>query len=69
MSEPTRDKPEEAPLNPALKITTETVFDTKNPSPPPIETTSSREGEGEGWPVIWVIVTVICVIVAIYLMT
>lgn len=69
MSEATRDKPEEAPLNPALKSTTETVFDTKNPSPPPIETTSSREGEGEGWPIIWVVVTVICVIIAIYLMT
>ena len=69
MSEATRDKPEEAPLNPSLKSTTETLFDTKNPSPPPIETTSSREGEGEGWPIIWVVVTVICVIIAIYLMT
>ncbi len=69
MSEVTRDKPEEAPLNPALKSTTETVFDTRNASPAPIETTSSREGEGEGWPIIWVVVTVICVIVAIYLMT
>ena len=69
MSEATRDKPEEGPLNPALKSTTEKLFDTKNPSPPPIETTSSREGEGEGWPIIWVVVTVLCVIVAIYLMT
>ena len=69
MSDATRDKPEEAPLNPALKSTTETVFDTKNPSPPPIETSSSREGEGEGWPIAWVVVTVVCVIVAIYLIT
>lgn len=69
MNESTRDKPEEAPLNPALKSTTETVYDTRHPSPPPIETTSAREREGEGWPVIWLVVTVLCVIVAIYLMS
>ena len=48
MNDPTRDRPEEAPLNPALKSTTETVYDTSNPSPPPIDTTSAQEGEGEG---------------------
>ena len=66
MSEATRDKPEEGPLNPALKSTTEKLFDTKNPSPPPIETTSSREGEGEGWPIIWLVVTLACVALGIY---
>ena len=65
MSDPTRDQPKEAPLNPALKTTTETVYDTKNPSPPPIDTTSAREGEGEGWPVVWLLVTVIGVILGI----
>ncbi len=69
MSDPTRDQPKEAPLNPALKTTTETVYDTKNPSPPPIDTTSAREGEGEGWPVVWLVVTVIGVILAIYFMS
>jgi hypothetical protein len=69
MSDPTRDQPKEAPLNPALKTTTETVYDTKNPSPPPIDTTSAREGEGEGWPVVWLLVTVIGVILAIYFMS
>lgn len=69
MTDPTRDQPKDAPLNPALKSTTETVYDTKHPSPSPIETTSAREGEGEGWPLIWLAVTVIGVIVAIFLMT
>jgi hypothetical protein len=69
MSDPTRDRPEEAPLNPALKTTTESVYDTKNPSPPPIDTTSAQEGEGEGWPVVWLVVTVLGVALAIFLMS
>jgi hypothetical protein len=69
MSDPNRDRPEEAPLNPALKTTTETVHDTRRSSPPPIDTASSREGEGEVWPVIWLIVTIIGVALAIFLMS
>ena len=69
MNDPTRDQPKEGPLNPALKSTTETVYDTRHPSPPPIDTTSAREGEGEGWPIVWLVVTVGCVLIAIYLMS
>jgi hypothetical protein len=69
MTDPTRDQPSEAPLNPALKTTTETVYDTKNPSPPPIDTTSAQEGEGERWPIVWLVVTVVGVILAIFLMS
>jgi hypothetical protein len=69
MSDPTRDRPEEAPLNPALKSRRETVYDTKHPSPPPIETASAREGEGEVWPIVWLIVTVAGVALAIYFMS
>jgi hypothetical protein len=69
MTDPTRDQPGEVPLNPALKTTTETVYDTKNPSPPPIDTASAQEGEGEGWPIVWLVVTVVGVILAIYLMS
>ena len=52
----------------ALKSTTETVYDTRNPSPPPIETTSATEGEGESWPVIWLVVTVVGIAIAVYLL-
>lgn len=69
MSDPTRDQPEEAPLNPALKSTTETVYDTTRASPSPIDTASANEGEGEGWPIVWLIVTVTGVALAIYLMS
>ena len=69
MSDPSRDQPKEARLNPALKSTTETVYDTKHPSPPPIDTASAQEGEGEGWPVVWLVVTIACVLLAIFLMS
>jgi hypothetical protein len=69
MSRPTNDQPEEAPLNPALKSSTDTVYDTENSTPPPIETASGREGEGEIWPIIWLIVTVVGVLLAIFLMS
>jgi hypothetical protein len=69
MSNSDRDQPKDAPLNPALKSTTERVYDTKHPSPPPIDTTSAVEGEGEGWPIVWAVVTVLGVLFAIYLMS
>ncbi|WP_395623189.1 hypothetical protein [Sphingomonas daechungensis] len=61
-----KDEPQNVPLNPALKSETETVYDTKVSSRAPIETASARENEGEGWPVIWLVVTAVCVVLAIY---
>ena len=69
MTDPTREKGTTGPLNPALKSTTETVYDTEHSSPPPIDTTSAQEGEGEGWPIIWLVVAVIGVALAIFLMS
>lgn len=66
MNDRSKDEPRDAPLNPALKSETEQVYDTKVSSRAPIETTSARENEGEGWPVIWLIVTAVCVVLAIY---
>ena len=66
MSDPQRDLPTEAPLNPALKSRTETVYDTRSTTPAPFDTASAKEGEGEGWPIIWLIVTVVGVLLAIY---
>jgi hypothetical protein len=61
------DKPPDTPLNPALKSRTETVYDTKSTTPAPIDTASATEGEGEGWPMIWLVITVICIAVTLYL--
>lgn len=68
MSDIDRDKAVEAPLNPALKITTETAYDTDRITPAPIDTASAKEGEGEGWPLIWLVVVVICIMIVVYLL-
>ena len=66
MTDQSRDEPRDAPLNPALKSETETVYPTKESSPAPIDTTSAKEREGEAWPVIWLVVTIVCIALAIY---
>lgn len=66
MSDDDRNAPADAPLNPALRRTIETVHDTERPTPAPIETASAKGGEGEGWPVIWLVVVVACVAISIY---
>lgn len=66
MSDPQRDQPVEGPLNPALKSRTETVYDTKSTTPAPFDTASAKEGEGEGWPIVWLVVAVIGVVLAVY---
>ena len=66
MSDPNRDQPTDAPLNPALKSRTETVYDTKRTTPTPFDSASAKEGEGEGWPIAWLVVTAIGVALAIY---
>ena len=68
MSEQSRDEPGNVPLNPALKSKTETVYPTTESSRAPFDTTSANEKEGEGWPVIWLLVTIAGVALAIYLM-
>lgn len=66
MNDQSRNDPRDAPLNPALKSETETVYDTQHTTPAPFDTASAQEGEGEGWPWIWLVVTVVCVALAIY---
>lgn len=68
MTDPTKDQPEDSPLNPALKSKTETVYDTRHSSPAPIDTASASEGEGEGWPIVWLVVTFLGIAVVIYLL-
>lgn len=66
MTEQSRDDPRDAPLNPALKSGTETIYPTEESSRAPIDTTSAKENEGEGWPLIWLLVTFVCTALAIY---
>ena len=60
------DTPSDSPLNPALKSRTETVYDTSSSTPAPIDTASAKEGKGEGWPIAWLVVTVLGILLAIW---
>ncbi|MBX9896767.1 MAG: hypothetical protein K2Y17_02520 [Qipengyuania sp.] len=66
MTDPLPSNAESAPLNPALKSQSETVYDTTHTTPAPIDTASASEGEGEGWSWVWIVVTVLCVALAIW---
>lgn len=66
MSDPSRDPSKEVPLNPALKSRTDTTYDTDRRTPAPLETTGAKEGQGEGWPLVWLAVTLLCVVMALY---
>lgn len=69
MSDPQRDQPTDAPLNPAMKSRIEKTHDTDHTSPAPFDTVSAREGEGEGWPIVWLVAAVIGVALVIYFVT
>jgi hypothetical protein len=57
----------DADLNPALRERRETAYDTTHSTPPPAESASVQRDEGSAWPAIWLVVTVLCVVIAIYL--
>ena len=54
-------------LNPKLKSGEDRSRDTETPTRAPAESASVQREEGRGWPAIWLIVTLICVLVALYL--
>jgi len=66
MSDSEREAATDAPLNPALKSTTETIYDTNSTTPAPYDTASAKEGEGEGWPIVWLVVTLAGIALAVY---
>jgi hypothetical protein len=63
--EPDARRPE---LNPSLRQRREILHDTRRSSPPPVDTTSVQRDEGRVWPLIWLIVFLVCVAIAIYLL-
>ena len=69
MSDFERDTPTDAPLNPALKTSRDTTHDTKSTTPPPFDTASAKEGEGEGWPIVWAVATLVGIALALYFLT
>lgn len=68
MTEDADDTARHKGLNPKLKSGEDTRHNTETPTRPPADSTSVQREEGRAWPAIWLVVTVICVIVAIYLL-
>lgn len=66
MSDSDSDGARDAPLNPALKSQRDETHDTGRRTPTPYDSASAKEGEGEGWPIVWLVVTIVCVVLAIY---
>ncbi len=54
-------------LNPGLKSRTNLSRDTETPTKPPADSASVQHEEGRSWPMIWLIVFAICVVLAIWL--
>jgi hypothetical protein len=63
---PKRPDPEPG-LNPALRQRKEEAHDTRTSTPPPADSASVQREEGRAWPMIWLIVTVICAAIGIWL--
>ena len=57
-----------APLNPELKKRHDEIYNTDH-SAAPLDTTHAHEGkQGEGWPLVWLVVMLLSVLLAIYLL-
>jgi len=67
MSAPNDHPADRKGLNPDLKSVTNTSRETEISSRPPADTASVQREEGRGWPMAWLIVTVICVLIGLYL--
>jgi hypothetical protein len=66
MPDEPRDTAADAPLNPALKSRTDRTHDTTRVTPAPFDSASAKEGEGEGWPIVWAVVTLVGIGLAVY---
>lgn len=68
MSETSKDSGHESGLNASLQKRTEEVYDTEHPSLPPAESASVQHEEGRAWPMIWLVVTIVCVLIGLWLL-
>ncbi|CTQ34351.1 hypothetical protein [Jannaschia rubra] len=68
MNDPVGKNTERSGLNPKLKSVENTSRDTETSTRPPAESASVQHDDSRAWPIIWIVVTVICVLVAAYLL-
>lgn len=68
MNESADEKRRERDLNPALRKRTDESHDTRSRTPPPSESASVKREEGRHWPTIWLAVTVLGVLIALFIL-
>ena len=68
MSDKREGQSAETGLNPALKTRTDKTHDTTTSTPPPAESASVQRQEGRGWPMIWLVVTILCAVLALWIL-
>ncbi len=61
------EEPRERGLNPALRSRRETTHDTERSSRAPADTTSVQREEGRAWPMIWLVVTLLGLVIVLWL--
>ncbi|MHA6645974.1 hypothetical protein [Mesorhizobium sp. A623] len=61
------DTPRNRGLNPTLKSRNNTSRDTETPTRAPADSASVQREEGRAWPMIWLVVGVICAVIVIFL--
>lgn len=59
---------DDAPLNPALKKVHDDSYGPDQEGTDPMDTVSVKKDEGAAWPMIWLIVTIVCILIAIALL-
>lgn len=67
MTQGTDDPKPEPGLNPALKRRMETSHNTGISSKAPLEATTMQREEGRAWPMIWLVVAILGVVILLYL--
>lgn len=61
------DTPINSGLNPTLKSRTNTSRDTETPTRAPADSASVQHEEGRAWPIIWLVVGMVCAVIVIFL--
>lgn len=65
-TEPPQDS-EGAPLNPSLKQVRDDSYGPDQEGRDPMDSVSVKKDEGTVWPVIWAVITILCVLLALVL--
>lgn len=59
---------ESAPLNPSLKQVRDESYGPDHEGRDPMDSVSVKKDEGAVWPMIWAVVTILCVLITIVLL-